>query len=174
MFAARFAAFVLAATFAWAALAKISRFSGWREALRAYRLPAPVEPPALILVPATEAAIALLFIARLTDVAAVASVVLLATFSVVLYRTAQRSGSRLPCGCFGRTRERDVRVALARNAMLVVSAAWLLGRGESFAPWPPAPQGEEWFAAGLAALAAGLAVWVVTTFAGAAAQGRPR
>jgi hypothetical protein len=174
MFVARFGAFVLATTFAWASLVKIGRFSAWRDALSAYRLPEWARTGALALVPAVEATIAALFVVRATRVAAVASVVLLTGFSIFLYREARRRGARLPCGCFGRTRERDVRVSLARNAALVALAAWLLGRGSELSPWPPAPQGDEWIAAALTLAAAALATWAATTFTTAAARGRLR
>ena len=174
MFLARFGAFILAATFGWAALAKLLRFSEWRAALRAYRFSQPLERVAVKAVPIAEAAIATLLLARFTRVASVASIALLAAFSLVLYRAARQRGSRVPCGCFGRTRERDARIALARNAALMVVSAWLLGRGDDFAPWPPAPQGDEWVAAALTLLASALAAWAAATFASAAAQGRAR
>ncbi|HEX2032249.1 MAG TPA: MauE/DoxX family redox-associated membrane protein, partial [Actinomycetota bacterium] len=54
---------VLAAVFGWAAVAKAARPAAWREALRGYRLPRAIGRPALLGVPASEAAVAALVLA---------------------------------------------------------------------------------------------------------------
>ncbi|HEX2030792.1 MAG TPA: MauE/DoxX family redox-associated membrane protein, partial [Actinomycetota bacterium] len=51
---------------------------------------------------------------------------LLAAFSVPLVRAWRSGRGRLPCGCFGGRRDRDVRWLLARNGGLAIVAAGTL------------------------------------------------
>jgi hypothetical protein len=56
------------------------------------------------------------------------SLVLLGGFSLAVLRARSRQGDRIPCGCFGRAKERDYRLIIGRNLLLVgVTAVVLLG-----------------------------------------------
>ena len=125
----RLSALALAATFAWAGLAKLVILSRWREALDRYHFPTSVKRAATVGVPATELAVAGLLLAGATRAGAALSVALLSTFCLALIREREIQGRVLPCGCFGRTRERDYGVMLARNALLgALAAVILIGR----------------------------------------------
>lgn len=120
---------LLALAFAWAAIAKVTRFAAWRGALRGYRLPKPVEASALVLVPVVEVVAAVLLVGGgdVTKAGAALSVALLAGFSLAVLRARRLGGDRLPCGCFGGAGTRDYRLMLVRNAFLgAVAAAVLL------------------------------------------------
>lgn len=122
------AAVILAAVFAWAAVAKISRPGPWRRAVDAHALPPAVGGAAIVLVPLAEAGVTVLVLAGSVHVAAGLALVLLAGFSVELLRLRTRLGDRAPCGCFGSSRTRSIRLLLVRNAILaVVAAAALAG-----------------------------------------------
>jgi hypothetical protein len=124
--ALRVVAVVLAATFAWAAIAKIVRWSRWTTALAGYGLrPAPGRVAAP-LVPLAEGAVAGLVVAGLARAGAALAVGLLAAFSGALLYARERRGDRLPCGCFGGAGDRDYRSLLWRNAGLGVLAAAVL------------------------------------------------
>jgi hypothetical protein len=115
-------AWVLAAVFGWAAVAKVLRREVWVEALRAYDL-GQFERAAVMLVPTLEAGIVVLVAGGFPRVAGLASLLLLAAFSAAVLRARARVGDRLPCGCFGRTARRDVRLVLFRNAALAALGA---------------------------------------------------
>jgi uncharacterized membrane protein YphA (DoxX/SURF4 family) len=125
---AQIAALVLAACFAWAGFAKIRRPSRWRDSLRAYGSPAltRVAAPA---VPLAELSVAALLMVNVRAGAAAAAV-LLVIFTGALMRAREGAGDKLPCACFGTTRERDWRALAARNAGLgaVAVAAFTAGR----------------------------------------------
>jgi hypothetical protein len=110
-------AWVLASVFGWAAAAKLLRREAWVGALGAYGL-GPLERPAAVLVPILEAGVVGLVVAGLPRAAGLLSLLLLAAFSVAVIRARGRVGDRLPCGCFGRTARRDVRLVLFRNVLL--------------------------------------------------------
>lgn len=120
------AALVLGVAFAWAAAAKAVRYPQWREALARYEVPAAALRVATPGVPAVELAVALLLLSGSFVPGAALSVALLAAFSMVLVRARALHGDRLPCGCFGRTTERDVRAMLLRNGSLGFCAALIL------------------------------------------------
>jgi hypothetical protein len=121
-------AVILAAVFAWAAGAKTIRPRVWRRALDAHALPPTVGGAAIVLVPLAEGAVTVLVLAGSVHVAAGLALVLLAGFSVELLRLRSRLGDRAPCGCFGSSRTRSIRLLLTRNAILaVVAAAALAG-----------------------------------------------
>jgi hypothetical protein len=153
----RVAAALLGFTFAWAALAKVVRWSRWREALRAYGLPSGAARVAALAVPVLEAASAALVLAGRTKIGAASTLALLASFSIALLYAQQRRGNRLPCGCFGRATERDYRVMLTRNALLGGLAAILL-----------LSAGDVWFAGELSVPSAGDALPVLLVVAGLA------
>ena len=121
----RVAGALLGLTFAWAALAKVVRWSRWLGALRGYELPSVVTGAAAPAVPALEALCAALVLSGRTKVGSALALALLASFSGALLYAQQKRGDRLPCGCFGRATERDYRVMLARNAGLTALAAIL-------------------------------------------------
>jgi hypothetical protein len=130
-------AWVLASVFGWAATAKLLRRDAWVEALRAYGL-GPVERPAAVLVPILEAGVVGLVAGGFPRAAGVVSLLLLAAFSAAVVRARGRIGDRVPCGCFGRTARRDIRLVLFRNAALAGLAALVAaapGRVPAFA-WP--------------------------------------
>jgi methylamine utilization protein MauE len=152
---------VLAVAFGWAAIAKFARRRSWRDALSAHDLPPWLHRLALGGIPAAEAAVAVLALLRLTTPAAIAALFLLATFSVAVVRSRLRSGRSIACGCFGRTRARDWRLALGRNAILAALAAASLLQAPLEPPaWRP-PRGDEILPALLAVGAVIVAVWVV-------------
>jgi hypothetical protein len=100
----------------------------WRRALDAHALPPTVGGAAIVLVPLAEGAVTVLVLAGSVHVAAGLALVLLAGFSVELLRLRSRLGDRAPCGCFGSSRTRSIRLLLTRNAILaVVAAAALAG-----------------------------------------------
>lgn len=143
----RVAAALLGATFAWAALTKVFRRQRWRDALRAYDLPARTAAVGAAAVPSLELAAAALLLSGRTKIGAALTVSLLAAFSAAVLHVQQRRGGRLPCGCFGRATERDYRFMLFRNALLGALAAALLLAG-----------GDVWFAAGVSAPSTGEAL----------------
>jgi hypothetical protein len=121
---------ILAAVFAWAAAAKMIRPGAWRRAVDAHALPPAVGGAAIVLVPLAEAAVTVLVLTGSVHIAAGLSLVLLAGFSVALLRLRSRLGDRAPCGCFGSSRTRSIRLLLARNAILAVLAAAALAGPE--------------------------------------------
>lgn len=120
---------LLAAAFVWAAVAKLGRFSAWRDALAGYRLPEAIAVPAGVVVPVAELAAAFLLAlgGDATRAGAALTVALLAAFSLAVLRARRLRGDRLPCGCFGGSGSRDYRLMLVRNAFLgAVAGAVLL------------------------------------------------
>jgi hypothetical protein len=150
---------LLAATFAWAALAKLLGRESWRESIRAYSLPDRVERLALPSVPLAEASVAALLLGGAIRGGAVAALLLLAAFSFALIRAGRIGGGTLPCGCFGGRARRSVGWLLARNGALSLAgvAALLLG---SPIPFPSTPGPAELLPAALSAGGLGLAVWL--------------
>jgi hypothetical protein len=110
------AAEILAAAFAWAALAKVIRFRRWRSSLDGYRLP--LFSALVVAVPVLEAGVSALVLLGQTRMAALGALVLLGAFSLAVLRARRLLGDRLPCGCFGGRSRRDYRALLARNAAL--------------------------------------------------------
>jgi hypothetical protein len=121
-------AVVLAGTFGLAAATKLIGPGRWRSVVNSHGLPGPVATVAAAVVPVAEAAVTALVVAGAVHAGATLAVVLLVAFSVALVRLRRRSGDRVPCGCFGRTRSRGVRFLLARNAALILVAI-AAGRG---------------------------------------------
>ena len=155
------ASIALAIVFAWSAGAKILRHRAWWSSLDAYAF-GPLRRLVAVTVPAAELAIPILVFADRAADAAILSLVLLAGFSLALLRARRRHGNRVACGCFGRTRARDYRLLLARNAAIALVAAASLA--EPANPWrgsPHAPSGSELLPAVLAAAGAILVAGVV-------------
>jgi hypothetical protein len=128
---------VLAAIFGWAAAAKVLRREAWIGALRAYGLGA-LERPVAIGVPVAEAGVFALVVAGVPRAGALWSLALVVAFSAAVLRARARVGDRLPCGCFGRTARRGVRLVLFRNAAvagLAVLVAAAPGSSERLR-WP--------------------------------------
>lgn len=152
----------LAGVFAWAAAAKALAPGRWLAALAAYRL-GPLRGAAAVAVPTAEAAVALLVVAGAPGPASWLAVGLLAAFSAAVLRARRLHGDRLPCGCFGRSRPRDYRVVLARNAALGAGAVGTLATGASFPAlrWISLPGPGEAMPAALALLGLAAGAWTL-------------
>ena len=124
--ALRAAALLLALVFAWAALAKVVQPGRWRDALSRYSLPVALRVAALILTPLAELVVVALIVGGQSRAAGALVVALIAMFCIALLRARQLQGDRVPCGCFGRTTERDYRLLLLRNAVLAAPAVLLM------------------------------------------------
>ena len=153
---------VLAITFAWAAGAKVARWSTWRATLPGYGIARGLLGPVAVGVPLLEATVSTLAVAGVTRVAMAAALALLSAFSFGVLRARARQGDRLPCGCFGRTEERDYRVMLARNAVLaaLAGAVLLFGREVELLSGAGAPDMKDAVPGLLVAVGALLAVWM--------------
>jgi hypothetical protein len=149
--------------FVWAAAAKVVRFRAWRRALAGYGLHGATERLAAPAVPALEAAAALTLAFVSIKVGAALSLVLLGGFSLAVLRARAQRGNRLPCGCFGRTKARDYRLMLGRNAVLVIPAAAVLLSEETHGLLfgMEVPAAGEIIPALLAALGIGIVVFVL-------------
>lgn len=156
------AALFLAAAFGWAALAKVLRFSAWREALAGYRLPPAAERAARPAVPLVEVVAAGLLAAGgdASKAGAALAIALLAAFSLAVLRAQRLQGDRLPCGCFGGSGRRDYRLMLVRNATLGGAAATALLFPGALSIAPDAPGSAEAVPAVLAAAGLVLVVWL--------------
>lgn len=161
--ALRVVAVVLAATFGWAAAAKLVAWTRWRTAVSGYGLPGALRTLAAPVVPLAELAVGSLLLIGRTRVAAALTIALLASFSGAVLLGQARRGDRLPCGCFGGAGERDYRVMLARNAVLGLMAASLLAsaRDVSVTEGWSAPAAGDLVPAGLVALGLAAGTWVV-------------
>jgi uncharacterized membrane protein YphA (DoxX/SURF4 family) len=166
---------LLASVFAWAAVAKVVRFGAWRSVLAGYRLPAGTERPIAVLVPLVEVAVAALLLIGETRAGAALSVMLLSSFSLALVRARALQGDRLPCGCFGATKERDYKLLLLRNGVLALLPAALLLGGRDVVPtsgvgWPSMSDALPTLLT-LAGLVA--ALWIAREVASSFKKGRP-
>ena len=151
----------LAVVFAWAATAKTAQWGSWRSSLSAYGIPPRLEAVVAAAVPAAEVAVVALVVGGLTNVAMALALALLALFSLGVVRARSRSGDRLPCGCFGKTEERDYRFMLVRNALLAsLAGIVLIGDGESLVEGAEMPAADEILPALLAAGGLLLAAWM--------------
>jgi methylamine utilization protein MauE len=126
------AAVALAAVFTWAALSKILRPAAWWASLEQFAL-GWMRRPIAVAVPVAELAVPVLVAAGLPVEASVLAIVMLVTFSLSLLRARRLHGNRVACGCFGRTRARDYRLLLARNAAIALVAAASLAAPAT--PW---------------------------------------
>ena len=157
---------LLALAFAWAAVAKATRFSAWRAALVGYRLPSALVAPVVFVVPALEVAVAFLLArgGNATEIGAALVVALLSAFSLAVLRARRLRGDRLPCGCFGGGGSRDYRLMLVRNALLGAVAAAILLSPRLARYEVEAPEGAQVVPAALAVAGVALIAWLVVTF----------
>lgn len=126
------AAAALALVFAWSAAAKLVRMGVWRAALEGYRLP--ITGALAVAVPVVEAAVPALVLAGASRAAAALALAALVGFSAAILRARALRGDRLPCGCFGKSDERDFRSMLARNASLGLLAGAVIAKGRDLEP----------------------------------------
>ena len=165
---ARVAAALLAATFAWAGIAKLVAYQAWSGALAGYRFPPFVERLSRPLVPVLELIVAVLIVTNRTRAGAALTLALVALFSFAVMRGRALHGDRLPCGCFGGREERSATAMLWRNVVLTVLAVAVLTAArepvlfEGFA----APTGGEVVAAVLVAIGIAAAAWMGWQVAG--------
>jgi hypothetical protein len=157
----RFSSALLAVVFTWSAVAKLLQWGRWRHVLGRYRPSGWVRLIALPAVPALELAVVLALLAGMTRSAGALTLALLAGFSLAVLRLRSIEGDRLPCGCFGKTTERDYRLVLLRNSFLAILAAVVVAAPaetpllEGFA----APDGSELLPLILVVVGMGAAGW---------------
>ena len=116
------AAAMLAVSFAWSAISKVTGWVGWRQVVATHALPRAMERFAVWATPAVESLVPMLALLGLPRAAGAVALASLVVFSIALVRLALRDGTRVSCGCFGRGSV-DVRLALARNTTLALAAA---------------------------------------------------
>lgn len=125
------AALLTALVLTWAAVAKLSRPVGTEASFAGLGLPA----PGLLArgVPLAELVVAASLVVSPRD-GAVAALLLLASFTVILV-AALRRGTSVGCACFGSARARPVSpLDVARNVGLAALAALALGSAGPVAP----------------------------------------
>jgi hypothetical protein len=152
---------LVAAAFAWAAVAKLANGRRWQGALGAHRLPRSVERVATWGTPLAELVVPVLAVLGLRRASAAWALVLLVVFSAEVVRVRRRVGPSVPCGCFGGRRELAASTQLLRNTALG-SAAILALVAAPDAPvvsWPGMPVGEDLIPAVLATVGVLVAVW---------------
>lgn len=135
------APWTLALLFGWASVAKLVRLRPWGATLRGYGLPGPVESLAFPVVPVAETAVPVLALSGHVRVAGGLALSLLLLFSAAVLRARRVRGRKLPCGCFGKTKSRDYRILLLRNAALGFAAVAALAGDPGRSPldavrWP--------------------------------------
>ena len=128
----------VAATFAFAAITKTLRPEARRVALEPYAIPGAAAGFVAVGVPVAEAGVTFSLLAGSNVIGGWLALALLCLFSAALVRAWRLHGPRISCGCFGRSRERDVRALLARNGTLAVVAVGTLASSTPI-PLPPAP-----------------------------------
>ena len=132
--AARIAALLLCAIFAWAAAVKLLGYERWSAILDRYGLPPIVTAIARPTVPIAEAAIAIFGAFLSPRIGAAAALAVLAGFSLAVLRARRINGDKLPCGCFGGSEERHYRTMIIRNGVLGAFAAAVLLADEHVDP----------------------------------------
>jgi hypothetical protein len=156
------AAAALTLTFGASAVAKVARRRVWRNSLRSYGLPEPLERVSWSGVPAAEGLVALLPLLGLGSSAGLLALALLSAFSIAIVAARARGGRRIDCGCFGSARRRDYRVLLLRNGVLAIVAAvaWRMG-GDAWALRSLGmPRGSDLLPAAITVIGLGLATLV--------------
>ena len=115
-----------------------------------------------VLVPVLELGVAALVVAGETKIAMAAVIALLNGFSLAVLQARARTGDRLPCGCFGRTEERDYRLMLTRNSLLGILAGAVLigGDADGFVADGGAPTAGDLIPALLVAVGVLLVLWM--------------
>ena len=136
---------LLALTFTWAVVAKAFRWSVWMESLDGYGFEGAARRAVAISVPVAELAVASLIVLGPVRAGLAASLFLVSIFSFGILQARSRGGDRVPCGCFGKTDERDYRWLLVRNGLLAALAgtALLGGADESVVSLTEAPSSSE-------------------------------
>lgn len=164
---------VLAFVFAWSSSAKASRPRTWWELLGRYRL-GPLRFPVAVGVPVAEAAVAILLFRERQMIGAGLALVLLAAFSAAILRLRSLEGSRLPCGCFGKTKTRDFRVVLGRNCLLALLSAAILLNGEDFEVFEGlgAPDGSDIIPVALGIMGIVAVIWLAVNVQGSFKKGQ--
>lgn len=120
------AAWILTVTFGWAVVAKFVRGNSWPSAVTRFGFRGAVAQVIVFAVPMAEAAVVVAFVGGLSRVGGSLTLTLVAAFSAAIVRARMHQGNRLPCGCFGKTHERDYRLLLARNSLLALLAVTVL------------------------------------------------
>ena len=133
---ATLAAWILTLTFAWATVAKFVRGNEWPSAVTRFGFRGWAAQIIVFAVPLAETTVVVLFLVGALRPAAAFTLALVAMFSAAIVRVRMVEGGRVPCGCFGKSHERDYRLLLARNgALALLAAAGLMGpRGASLRP----------------------------------------
>jgi hypothetical protein len=162
----------LTVAFGWAAAAKLMGPAAWRGTVDAHSLPPPVRVATLVAVPGAEAAVPVLILVGSIHAAAGLALVLLVVFSIALIRLRRTVGDRVPCGCFGPSRTRNVRLLLARNLGLAIIATAALA-GPDWILGVAAPAGSDVVPAALATGGAVLAVVMARRAAALLRDARP-
>jgi methylamine utilization protein MauE len=164
----------LALTFTAAAVTKLVRGAAWRRTLGTYGLPTAWFGPAALGVPFVELGVVALVLLGLASTAGLASLLVLALFSLAIVVGRVRAGRRLGCGCFGGSTTRDYRVLLARNLALagVAFVAWTAGQDAPLVRSLGEPGAVDLLPAALVVAGLALAVWVgAAAFAGRRSAG---
>lgn len=153
------AVWALVGTFAWAAAAKFIGGNEWPKAVAGFGFSGVFARAVAIAVPLFELVIVALFVAGAVRPAAALTLALIAAFSAAIVRVrGSKNENRVPCGCFGGSRDYDYRLLLARNAGLaLLGAIVLVAKGDvSLAP----PTGAELVPTGLVVVAGVLLTWM--------------
>lgn len=148
---------LLALVFAWAAVAKLVRFGGWRAALEGYGLPWALAVGVRFAAPVLEAAVAGLLLVGAVQAGASLALTLTLVFGGAILRARSRVGRRLPCGCFGGRSAHDYRAMLLFDLALAAAAVVVLASGSAAAPTRLDPNAA--VPGVLAAAGVGLAAW---------------
>jgi hypothetical protein len=127
---------------------------------------------AVVAVPLAEAAVVVLVLAGSIRMAAAAALALVLAFSAALVRLRRRVGEMVPCGCFGSSRRRSVRVLLLRNLALGIIAAAALAGPDRLDGLRP-PTGAELLPAALVVAGAVLSAVMVRRGAALLRESRP-
>ena len=129
----------VAAVLLGAALAKIRARREFVRGLEAYGVPGRARPALWALVVTVEGTLgALLAIGAFTRTAAYGAIALGLIFVVALARARLSGARRLPCGCFGGSRERSTWFLLARAGLFTALAAVAAAAQEGRIPTPSA------------------------------------
>ena len=153
---------VLAATLLWAVVAKVTHLRVWSQSLSGYGFEGPMKRVVAVAVPVAEAVVATMLLVGPIRVGLAATLFLVSAFSFGILQARSRSGDRVPCGCFGKTEERDYRWLLVRNLVLAVlaGAALIGGAEEAIVELTELPSATEVLPAVLVTAGAVLLAWL--------------
>jgi hypothetical protein len=137
-------------------------------------LPSALERTSRIAVPVVEIVVPVLFVVGNVGAGAALVVALVGAFSLAVLRARAVEGDRLPCGCFGRSKARDYRLMLVRNAALGVAAGTLLlaGRDVPVFDGVGAPRSSDVIPLTLSAIGLVAAAWAVWAAGSALRKGQ--